>query len=209
MSQKIYYRLRLYDPVGGSRQEPIMSKKREATIEDLKAVPEHGRAELVNGEIVLIPYMSMHAADATSRILISLYEYEKSRPGIGVCLPSKVGYVVDLPHRKSFCPDCSFYTGPPTMGFPLGAPVFAVEMRDGDEDYGPEAEKAHAAKRADYFATGSKVVWDVDLKGDDVVRVYRIDNPETPTIYGRGEVAEAEPAVPGWTMPVNDLFRDR
>ena len=38
------------------------------------------------------------------------------------------------------------------------------------------------------------------------VRVYRADAPEQPTIYRRGELAEAEPAVPGWTMPVADLF---
>jgi hypothetical protein len=36
--------------------------------------------------------------------------------------------------------------------------------------------------------------------------VYRSDKPETATIYHRGEVAEAEPAVPGWTMPVDELF---
>ena len=29
-----------------------------------------------------------------------------------------------------------------------------------------------------------------------------------PTFYRRGEIAEAEPAVPGWTMAVDDLFPD-
>ncbi len=182
-----------------------MQAKHEATIQDLAAVPQHGRAELVNGKIVLIPYMSIRAARSIMCIFLSLYEYEGTHPGAGMCLTSKVGYVVDLPHSKSFCPDCSFYTGPRTMGFPVGAPVFAVEMRDDKEDYGPEAEIAHAAKRADYFATGSKVVWDVDLKGEDVVRVYRIDTPDTPTIYRRGEVAEAEPAIPGWLRRISPL----
>jgi hypothetical protein len=46
----------------------------------------------------------------------------------------------------------------------------------------------------------------VDLLSDDVVRVYRASDPENATIYRRGEVAEAEPAVPGWTMAVDDLF---
>jgi Uma2 family endonuclease len=63
-----------------------------------------------------------------------------------------------------------------------------------------------AEKRRDYFAAGTLVVWDVDLLGEDVVRVYRADGPETPTVYRRGEMAEAEPAVPGWHMPVDDLF---
>jgi Uma2 family endonuclease len=63
-----------------------------------------------------------------------------------------------------------------------------------------------AAKRADYFAAGTLVVWDVDLVSDDVVRVYRAGNPDQPAIYRRGDVAEAEPAVPGWSMPVDDLL---
>ena len=63
-----------------------------------------------------------------------------------------------------------------------------------------------AKKRADYFAAGTLVVWDVDLLSDDVVRVYRTSEPESATIYRRGEIAEAEPAVPGWTMAVDDLF---
>ncbi len=63
-----------------------------------------------------------------------------------------------------------------------------------------------AQKRADYFAAGTIVVWDVDLLAEDVVRVYRAEAPDTPTPYRRGEVADAEPAVPGWSMPVDDLF---
>lgn len=47
---------------------------------------------------------------------------------------------------------------------------------------------------------------DVDLLSDDVVRVYRSTAPDTSTVYRRGDIAEAEPAVPGWTMPVDDLF---
>jgi Uma2 family endonuclease len=63
-----------------------------------------------------------------------------------------------------------------------------------------------AAKRADYFSAGTLVVWDVDLVGSDTIRVYRADQPDVPTIYRRGDVAEAEPAVPGWRMPVDELF---
>jgi hypothetical protein len=48
----------------------------------------------------------------------------------------------------------------------------------------------------------------VDLLSEDVVRVYRATDPTDPTAYRRGQIAEAEPAVPGWRMPVNDLFPD-
>ena len=93
------------------------------------------------------------------------------------------------------------------MRFFEGAPAFAVEVRS-EGDYGPKAEEQLAAKRADYFAAGTLVVWDVDLLSEDVVRVYRATDPQMPTIYWRGDLAEAEPAVPGWRMPVNDLYRD-
>jgi hypothetical protein len=39
-----------------------------------------------------------------------------------------------------------------------------------------------------------------------VVRKYTAENPDVPTVHRRGETANAEPAVPGWGMPVDDLF---
>jgi Uma2 family endonuclease len=63
-----------------------------------------------------------------------------------------------------------------------------------------------ALKRTHYFAAGTRVVWDVDVLREGLVRVYRADDPENPTVYRRGDVAEAEPAVPGWHMPVDELF---
>ncbi len=119
---------------------------------------------------------------------------------------SNTGFRVNLPNRESFSPDGAFYTGTTTgMRFLEGAPVFAVEIK-GENDYGPAAEKAMAEKRADYLAAGTLIVWDVDLLSDDVVRVYRASAPHSPTVYCRGEVAEAEPALPGWRMPVDELF---
>jgi Uma2 family endonuclease len=95
-----------------------------------------------------------------------------------------------------------------------------VEIRS-ENDYGPAAEREISSKRADYFAAGTLVVWDVDLLGGDTVRVFRSTDPENPNglpirsenDYGpaaerdRGEHAEAEPAVPTWKMPVDELFR--
>ena len=117
-----------------------------------------------------------------------------------------MGFIVNLPNRRSFSPDAAFYKGPRTGGnFLDGCPVFAVEIRSKD-DYGPRAEQAIALKRADYFTAGTLVVWDVDVLRDGVVRVYRSTAPETQAVYGRGEMAEAEPAVPGWSMPVDDFY---
>jgi Uma2 family endonuclease len=91
------------------------------------------------------------------------------------------------------------------MKFVNGPPLFAAEVRS-EDDYGPAAERKIARKIVDYFAAGTQVVWDVDLLGEDVVRSYRADEPENPTIYRREQTAEATPALPGWSMPVDALF---
>ena len=183
-----------------------MSTKVEATIDDLYNV--EGKAELVNGEIILMSPTGELPGYAGDEITSSLRNYSKQRK-LGRAVGDNKGFVVDLVHRQSFSPDAAFYVGRTSgMKFYQGAPVFAVKVRS-EGDYGPRAERQIAAKRADYFAAGTLVVWDVDLLSDDVVRVYRASAPETAVIYRRDELAEAEPAVPGWTMPVNDLFPEK
>jgi Uma2 family endonuclease len=180
-----------------------MSTRVKATIEDLYGVS--GKAELVDGEIVLMSPTGGMPGRAGDLIFVSLFAHE-SATGRGRAIGDNKAFRVHLPRRESFSPDVAFHVGPdPGMKFYEGAPVFAVEVRSEGDD-GPAAERAMAAKRADYFAAGTLVVWDVDLLSVDVVKVYRAGDPMNPTVYRRGQAAEAEPAVPGWTMAVDDLF---
>ena len=180
-----------------------MAGGREATTEDLYLI--EGKAEIVNGEIVLMtPTGGLHGY-AVVRLVVSLDEYGR-RTNHGVAFGANVGFIVNLPNRRSFSPDVAFWTGGRlTSKFLDGAPIFAAEVRS-VEDYGPVAERAMADKRADYFAAGTLVVWDVDGLDQQVVRVFRSSNPAVPTTYRRGDRAGAEPALPGWSMPVDDLF---
>jgi len=179
-----------------------MGTKREATIDDLWRV--EGKAELVNGELVLMSAAGFRHGFVALEIAASLREYAK-RTGLGHALADSVGFIVNLPHRRSFSPDAAFATQALTDGFVDGAPAVAVEVRS-PEDFGPAAERAMTDKRADYFAAGSLVVWDVDTLRDHVVRAYRASDPDRPIVFGRGDRADAEPAVPGWSMAVDDLF---
>ncbi len=181
-----------------------MATKASATIDDLYHIPENGKAELVNGELVVMWPTGFLPNYAAGEIYASLREYARQMKS-GYAISDNAGFVVDLPNRQSFSPDAAFYIGTPTgMRFLQGAPVFAVEVRS-EGDYGPAAERDIAAKRADYFAAGTTVVWDVDLVAR-VIRVYRASDPDTAVEYRRGEVAEAEPAVPGWSFAVDNLF---
>ena len=51
----------------------------------------------------------------------------------GMAFPDNVGFVVELPNRRSFSPDAAFWTGGAvTADFLAGAPIFAVEVRSPD-----------------------------------------------------------------------------
>jgi Uma2 family endonuclease len=177
----------------------------KATITDLYHAGGNAKAEIVNGEVVLMSPTGAKPGRASFNIASSLRKNEKPNDP-GRAFGDNVGFVVDLPNRNSFSPDAAWYIGDiNSMKFLEGAPAFAAEVRS-ENDYGPEAEKRIAEKRSDYFAAGTLVVWDVDLLSEDVVKVYRSSQPGNPAIYRRGEIAEAEPAVPGWTMAADELF---
>jgi Uma2 family endonuclease len=186
-----------------------MATRADAALADLYRVPDNGKAELVKGDLVLMSPTGGVPGRAAGRIYRSLDDYERES-GRGYAFPDNVGFVVDLPDRRSFSPDAAFWVGELPVGgqFLTGAPIFAVEVRS-ENDYGPEAEIARARKRTDYFAAGTLVVWDVDVLREGEIRSYRSDSPQKPVIFRRGQRAEADPALPGWSMLVDEALVSR
>ena len=179
-----------------------------ATLDDLYKV--EGKAELIGGRIVRSMASGHLPSIVAFSIALSLRTFAKAIRR-GIAYADGIGYAVpEMPSgRESFSPDASYYAGPRPanrMRFIEGPPTFAVEVRS-ENDYGEAAEEELAEKRTDYFAAGTRVVWDVDPIAE-CVRVYHADDPTQPTTYRRGEVAEAEPAVPGWRLPVNEIFSE-
>ena len=179
--------------------------KTSATFDDLYRVPDDGCTyELVNGEIIRMPPTGDEPNYTVGTIFVALHTYAL-RHG-GRARTDGAGYLVHLPIRRSFSPDASYGPAPPTrsMRFIEGPPTFAVEVRS-EGDYGPQANRDYAAKRADYFAAGTEVVWDVVPLARTVTKYTRAE-PETPVAYYSGDEADAEPALPSWRVAVNSLF---
>lgn len=177
-----------------------------ATLDDLRQVK--GKAELIDGRIVPLMPTGFLPGRVGGRIYQSL-DAHATAVGRGVALPDNVGFAVPrlASGRQSFSPDAAYYDGPlpadPT-DFIAGPPTLAVEVRS-KGDHGTAAEAELAAKRADYFEAGTLVVWDVDAVAR-LIRSHRADDPDHPSTFGPGDVADAEPAVPGWRVAVDDLF---
>jgi len=178
--------------------------KTPATLDDLYHVPDDGYTyELVNGKLVKMAPTGDDPNYVAGEVFSSLRLYAR-RLGRGRARTDGVAYTVDLPRRRSFSPDASFSFHQSGMKFVAGAPLFAVEVRS-ESDYGATANREYAAKRQDYFAAGTAVVWDVDPIARTVTK-YTAGASETPVTFSEGEMAEAEPALPGWTVAVADLF---
>ncbi len=176
-----------------------------ATLDDLYRT--EGKAELINGRIVRLP-CGVLPNRVAGNIFVDLRIFAKALKK-GEAFSDGIGYALpEMPSgRESFSPDASYYDRPlpvNLMRFIEGVPNFAAEVRS-ENDYGNSAEAEMAAKRADYFAMGTQVVWDVDPQAETVA-VYRISAPDQPIVFRCGHIADAEPAVLGWRMKVDDIF---
>jgi len=188
---------------------PITASAPRATIHDLYSV--EGKAELINGRIVRYMPTGDLPSMVAAEIFVALRAYTK-RTGIGIARTDNLAYALAQPlknGRQSFSPDASYYSGPlpaNRMKFIDGTPTFAVEVRS-EGDYTPAAQREMAAKRADYFEAGTLAVWDVDPQAR-TIHSYTAAAPTQPTVYRVGDIASAEPAVPGWTLAVAEIFAD-
>jgi len=177
-----------------------------ATVEDLYRTPDDGTYKLVNGRLMHTPPLGFQSGRVAQSIRRSLLRYEETI-GNGYAVGGKIGFIVRQPRLRSFRADAAYIAEilEETDDFVEGAPIFAVEVRS-KGDYGPAHDAEYAAKCADYFAAGTRVVWDVSPRAQSIAR-YRADAPDAPRLFRADEIADAEPALPNWRMAVRDIFR--
>ena len=178
---------------------------RQATIADLYRT--EGKAELIDGRIISYPPKGYASATAKDNIFYSLHVCARNTEG--EAYSTSLGYVIPrLPNgRESFCADTSYYRGPfpdDPWSFIYGPPTFAIEVR-GEPDFGPVADAERADKREDYFQADTLVVWDVDPLAETITCYLR---HQPAVLFQRGQTADAEPAVPGWRITVEDVFEE-
>ena len=187
--------------------KPVSTATRASLIEELHREP--GKAEIIKGKVVRMSPAAWWHGQGSGAIYISLTEHKKKHGGGSGCADN-VGFLVDLPDRYSFSPDAAWHTGPfPALSegdaFVEGAPRFAAEIRSVSQ-YGPAADENILLKIREYFQAGTLVLWDIDYHREKLIRKYTPETLDNPAIFHQGDIADAEPAVPGWRFPVNELF---
>ena len=179
-----------------------------ATIDDLYRVD--GKAELIGGRIVRYMPTGDLPNYVAFQIAIALNEYAK-RTASGIVRTDNIAYTLPRPLKKRPAVVFSRRLLPSGVrALPIrcasskARPTFAVEVRS-EGDYTPAAVREMAAKRNDYFEAGTLAVWDVDPLARTIT-LYLADAPTQSIAFASGQIAHAEPAVPGWTALVDDVI---
>ena len=195
----------LSKPIPGARVALPPSPKKVWTERELMALPkDDGKYELVNGELTLMSPAGYEHGDVSAEIVCRLRPFVKKHK-LGRVLDGQTGFWMKSGNVLS--PDVSFVSNEregkleclPT-GFFNGAPDLAVEVLSPSERM-----KDVDAKIADYFASGTQLVWVVKPKTQSA-RAYR--GPGSYVLLGIADSLDGENVVPGFRLPLRELFEN-
>lgn len=172
------------------------------TADDLLAMPDGDRYELVDGELVETP-MSEESNTIGGWIITLLNGFAVPRR-LGIVIPEQTYRCFPDDPNKIRKPDVSFILvekrphGPSRRGHTPAPPDIAVEVvSPGDRVYDLEA------KLADYAAAGFPLVWVVNPERRTVA-VYT--GGLSPTVLGPDDTLTGGDVLPGFSVRVADLF---
>lgn len=181
----------------------MATQLRTMTADELWAMPEDGmRRELVAGELREMSPAGERHGDAVQNISRSLDAHVHARR-LGRVRP-EIGYVLESEPDTVRAPGLSFVRADrlsadgPAPGFYRGTPDLAIEVVSPHDRYSEVK-----AKVREYLAAGTAMVVVVDPE-DRTVAVYRPGRD--PLNLTEQNVLDGEDVVPGWSMPVRDIF---
>ena len=174
------------------------------TAEELLNMPDDGfRYELVRGELrKMVPAGHDHGGIAAS-VAARLYVHA-TEGGLGKVYAAETGFKLGSDPDHIRAPDAAFVrreraeAARGTPGFFPGAPDVAVEVISPSDSYTEVEEKV-----ADWLGAGTLAVVVVDPRRR-TVKVHR--SLVDAAVLTEADVLAIEDVVPGWRMPVRDIF---
>jgi Uma2 family endonuclease len=161
--------------------------------------------EVVNGQRVELPPISIYATWITSRLQNHLGPFaEEHRLGTVV---TEALFILDPGHDLRRRPDVAFVSSRrwplnqdiPETGDWEVIPDIAVEVISPNEGF-----EAVLAKIREYFQVGVQQVWIVSPLGK---QLYIYDSPTRVRILAPPEELDGGPLLPGFRLPLKTLFR--
>lgn len=182
----------------------MVSKPRLVTAEELLDMPDDGyRYELVRGELrKMAPAGAKHGRSA-GKVAMPLMIHVATH-NLGEVYIAEAGFILASNPDVVRVPDTAFVSrerfdsiGDVDAFFP-GPPDLAIEVISPNDRYTEVAEKVE-----DWLAAGTRMVIVVDPRR----RVATVHLPgKEPVTLAEGDTLEGGEVVPGWSMPVADIF---
>ena len=182
----------------------MVTTTRLMTAEELLNLPDDGfRYELIRGKLrKRLPAGQNHGKYA-SNIHISLGGYAKANR-LGKSYIADTGYILATDPDHVLAPDFAFISNErlneigESDGFAQGAPDAALEVISPNDRYTEVEEKVE-----DWLNAGCRAVIVVNPRRR-TVNLHR--SPTEVTILTESDTLELGDIVPGWRMPVEDIF---
>jgi Uma2 family endonuclease len=174
------------------------------TADELAELPDDGmRHELVRGELRTTPPTGLDHADRENVFGGALGFYVRAAK-LGWVYTGEPGFRLTTNPDTVRAPDVAFIRGDrlpdgrSPLGYFTGAPDLAVEVISPNDRYGEVDEKV-----AGWLEHGAKLVFVVNPRWQTVA-VHRPG--QLVRTLGIEDTLGGEDVVPGWSMPVRDLF---
>lgn len=179
--------------------------QKPVTAEDLLEMPDDGlRRELVRGEVrVMAPAGNVHGRTAIN-VSTPLDRFVREHD-LGVVFAAETGFKISTDPDTVRAPDVAFIERErleivgEVEGYWPGAPDLAVEVVSPSDRFAELEEKI-----VDWLAAGTRMVLVVNPRARTVT--VRTSEKEA-RILSEEEVLDGGEAVPGWTLPIADVFR--
>ena len=181
------------------------AKKRITTAEELLDMPDDGyRYELVRGELRKMAPAGSEHGDISADIHGSLHPYVRAN-NLGKTRIAEPGFILERAPDSVRAPDIAFVRrerieaiGRTTRYWPE-APDLAIEVISPNDRYSEVNEKV-----ADWLAAGTRMVVVANPRN----RTVNVHTPDNTTTLTMGDTLDGGDVVPGWQMPLTDIFTD-
>ncbi len=181
------------------------TKHRITTAEELFSMPDDGyRYELVRGELRKMAAASNEHSEIAGYIAISLGPHVMQNR-LGKMYIAEPGFILASDPDHVRVPDVGFVRRERTdaLGRPAGywpeAPDLAIEVISPNDRYSEVNEKV-----ADYLEAGTRMVVVVNPRN----RTVNVHTPDGAITLNLGDTLDGGDVVPGWQMPLTDIFAD-